>query len=174
MPPTTPPRALDRWLPHPVLSLLLAVSWLLLQHTTALVHVISALLIGLIVPRLVHGFLGGRHPFRAPLTALRLFFVVLWDIVVSNVIVARLVLGPVDRPRPRFVKVPLDVRHPTAITLLATIITTTPGTVSAVVSEPEGDRPGEILVHALDCDDEAALVASIKQRYEQPLKEIFE
>jgi len=164
------------WLPHPILSLLLAVSWLLLQHTLHPVHIIAAVLIGLLIPKLVRGFLGGHHPFRSPVAAVRLTLVVLWDIVVSNVIVAKLVLGPVDRPRPRWIRVPLDVTHPTAISLLGTIITTTPGTVSSVVREPGERGPddrGEILVHALDCDDEAAMVANIKQRYEAPLKEIF-
>ena len=38
------------WFDHPVLSLLLAVSWLALSHSLALVHILSAVLIGLIVP----------------------------------------------------------------------------------------------------------------------------
>jgi multicomponent K+:H+ antiporter subunit E len=76
----------------------------------------------------------------------------------------------VARPRPAWVPVKLDTTHPTAITLFATIITTTPGTVSCVVDE----RRGEILVHALDCDDVAAAAAQMKARYERALMEIFE
>ena len=56
-----------------------------------------------------------------------------------------------------------------AITLLAAVITTTPGTVSCVVDEERR----EILVHALDCDDVAAAAAQMKLRYERPLMEIF-
>jgi multicomponent K+:H+ antiporter subunit E len=67
------------------------------------------------------------------------------------------------------VPIPLDIRHPTAITLLATIITTTPGTVSCVVDEERR----MILVHALDCDDVPGMAVQIKQRYEAPLKEIL-
>ena len=94
----------------------------------------------------------------------------LWDIVLSNLTVARLVLSPSARPQPAWVRVPLALQQPGAITLLATIITTTPGTVSCVVDE----AAGEILVHALDCVDAAAMAAQIKARYEQPLLEIFE
>ena len=47
-----------RWLSHPILSLLLGVSWLALSHSLAPVHLLSALLIALIVPRLIHPFLG--------------------------------------------------------------------------------------------------------------------
>ncbi|MFG5407033.1 Na+/H+ antiporter subunit E [Piscinibacter sakaiensis] len=91
------------------------------------------------------------------------------DIVVSNVVVARIVLDPTYRPRPAWVPVPLDTAHPTAITLFATIITTTPGTVSCVVDEARR----QILVHALDCDDAAAAAQQMKARYERPLREIF-
>ena len=55
------------------------------------------------------------------------------------------------------------------IVLLATIITTTPGTVSCIVDE----QRRMILVHALDCDDVAQMAAQIKQRYEKPLGEIL-
>ena len=93
----------------------------------------------------------------------------LWDIVVSNITVARIVLSPgSSRSRPGC-RWRWTCEHPTAITLLATIITTTPGTVSCVVDEERR----LILVHALDCSDAAALAAQIKQRYEEPLKEIF-
>ena len=45
------------WLAHPWLSALLAATWLLLQHSIEPVHLLSAALIGLILPRLLHNFL---------------------------------------------------------------------------------------------------------------------
>ena len=159
----------QRWLPHPWLTVLLALSWLLLQHTLAPFHLISAVLIGLVVPRLIRGFLPAAQPVRF-LPAVRLLGGVLWDIGTSNITVARLVLGPMSRPHPAWFKVPLELRHPTAISLLANIITTTPGTVSCTI-----DEPGRyILVHALDCSDPAQMAADIKARYERPLLAIFE
>lgn len=159
-----------RWFAHPALSVLLALVWLLLRQSVAPADLIAAAVLGLVVPRLAHGFLGpALVPRRAGL-ALRFVFVVLWDIVVSNIAVARLVLLPSARPQPAWVRVPLELRHPGAITLLATIITTTPGTVSCVVDE----QAHEILVHALDCADPQAAAQQIKQRYETPLREIFE
>jgi multicomponent K+:H+ antiporter subunit E len=165
--PPVPPRG---WLPHPLLSLLLAALWLLLQQSLALPQLISAAVLGWMVPRLVAGFLGPASRLHRPALALRFAAVVLWDIVVSNLTVARLVLDPRARPRPAWVKVPLDTQHPLAITLLATIITTTPGTVSCVVDE----AGGFILVHALDCDDAAAAASAMKSRYEAPLRAILE
>ncbi|CAN5506540.1 Na+/H+ antiporter subunit E [soil metagenome] len=158
----------SRWLGHPWLSMLLALGWLLLQHTLAPFHLISAAVIGLLVPRLLSRFLPLLEPVRF-FPAARLLLVVLWDIVASNVTVARLVLGPMSRPQPAWLKVPLALEHPTAIALLANIITTTPGTVSCTI-----DEAGRyILVHALNCSDAAQMVADIKARYERPLLAIF-
>lgn len=159
----------QRWLTHPWLSVLLAITWLLLQHSLSVFHLLSGVLIGLIVPRLLKDFLPDprRLNMRA---AVRLGGVVLWDIVVSNITVARLVLGPMSRMQPAWVPVPLTLTNPTAIALLATIITTTPGTVSCTIDEERH----EILVHALNCDDPAQMAADIKARYEAPLLAIFE
>ena len=158
-----------RWFAHPVLSLLLAAAWLLLQQSVAPAQLITAAVLGLVIPRLLHGFLGAPVRPRAWGAALRLTALVLWDIVVANFTVARIVLSPGARPQPAWVTVPLDVQHPSAIGLFATIITMTPGTVSCVVDE----QRRYILVHALDCSDTAAAAAEMKLRYEAPLKEIF-
>ena len=158
-----------RWFAHPVLSLLLGAAWLLLQQSVAPAQLITATVLGLVIPRLLHGFLGQTVSPRAWGAALRLTAVVLWDIVVANFTVARIVPSPASRPQPAWVQVPLAVQHPTAISLFATIITMTPGTVSCVVDE----KRGYILVHALDCSDTAAAAADMKARYEAPLKEIF-
>jgi multicomponent K+:H+ antiporter subunit E len=68
------------------------------------------------------------------------------------------------------VRVPLDLTDPSAIAVLGAIITITPGTVTAALS---GDRR-YLTVHGLDVEDADTLVRSIKQRYERPLREIFE
>ena len=156
------------WLDHPVLSALLGASWLALSHSLEPVHLLSAALIGLILPRVLHPFLtpADRIDWVA---ALRLTGVVIKDIVMSNITVARLVLGSMSTPRPAWLPVPLATDHPRINALFATIITTTPGTVSCVVDE----QRHVILVHALNCDDAQAMIDDMKNRYETPLMQIF-
>jgi multicomponent K+:H+ antiporter subunit E len=155
-------------LAHPWLSAVLAASWLLLQQTLTPVHLLAAVLIGVLIPRLLHRFLPPAPMIRL-LPALRLTLVVLSDIVSANITVAKLVLGPMSRPQPAWLRLPLQLQHPTAISLLASIITTTPGTLSASIDEERRC----IWVHALDCRDRAQMVADIQQRYEHPLMRIF-
>lgn len=158
-----------RLLPAPILSATLFVVWLLLNNTLEAAHVLLAAVLALLLPHLTERFRPEKPRPRAPLAMLRLLFVVLGDIVVANIEVARRILGPERAIRPQFVRVPLALRDPHAIALLAAIITMTPGTVSADLDE---DRT-VLLVHAFNVDDEAALVAQIKRRYEAPLQEIF-
>lgn len=158
--------------PHPVLSLVLFGGWLLLAGFTA-GHGVLALVVALTLPWIARRFVaeplghvrGGRGAARAAAFTL----LVTWDIVVANLVVARLVLGPSRRLRPVFVEVPLELEQPLAVSLLASIITMTPGTVSADLSD---DRR-RLRVHVLHTDEPQAIVAQIKARYERPLQEIF-
>ena len=62
------------------------------------------------------------------------------------------------------------ITDPHGIVVLAGIITMTPGSVSAELSP---DRR-HLLIHAFSIDEAGALIATIKSRYEAPLRQIFE
>jgi multicomponent K+:H+ antiporter subunit E len=163
--------ALARILPHPLLSLAIWLVWLLLANDVTAGHAVLGALLGVAIPLVTAPYWPGRPRVRRPLAVVAYIGVVLWDILVSNVHVARLVLfRRGESLRSRFVTVPLDLRSAEAIAVLAGTITLTPGTVSADLSA-DGRA---LLVHCLEADDEAEVVASIKSRYERPLKEIFE
>ncbi|MDD3530197.1 MAG: Na+/H+ antiporter subunit E [Gallionellaceae bacterium] len=157
-------------LPHPLLSLALALIWLLLNNSAAPGQLVLGLLLGWLIPLFTRAFWPDRVRIRRPVVLLRLVGVLLYDIVVANLAVARRILGDPERLAPAFVEVPLDLTSDLAISLLANTICLTPGTVSARLA---ADRRS-LLVHALDAPDPAATRAQIKARYEAPLKEVFE
>ena len=159
---------LDRMLPHPFVSVLVAITWPMLNETLDVFNITVGILLGLIIPKMVQPFIV-RTPNIQWGQALKLFWVVLRDILVSNVVVAKQVLGPMQQLKPKWYRVPLDTNHEQVNTLLAMIITTTPGTVNAGIDQERGD----ILVHALNCDDPEADILDIKTRYEAPLLAIF-
>jgi multicomponent K+:H+ antiporter subunit E len=155
--------------PSPASSIVLAAFWLVLVGELAAGQIVLAVLLGLGVSILTDRFRAVRLPMRRVDAALRLAGVFLYDLVVANIAVARAVLGPMSRVQPRLVRVPLDMDDPAATTLLAGLVTLTPGTVSVDI-----DRPARTLtVHMLLVADEQEAVRQIKARYEARIREIF-
>ncbi|MDC8445899.1 MAG: Na+/H+ antiporter subunit E [Nitrosomonas sp.] len=161
---------MTRLLPHPLLTPALTGIWLLLNNSIEPGHILLGLLLGWIIPVLTIRFWPDKVVIRKPAVLLRFGFIFLYDIVVANFTVARLILGSPEKLTPAFVKLPLDLTSDVAISLLASSLTLTPGTLSARLSEDHS----YLLVHALNETDPDTLIATIKQRYERPLKEIFE
>lgn len=161
---------MTRLLPHPILTPVLTVIWLLLNNSIDAGHIVLGLILGWAIPVLTIHFWPETVIIRKPLMLIKYTIVLLFDIIMANFTVARLILGNPDRLQPVFVKLPLDLDSDLAISLLANSITLTPGTLSAQLSED----CSYLLVHALNETDPESLIATIKQRYEHPLKEIFE
>ncbi|TWG87045.1 multisubunit potassium/proton antiporter PhaE subunit [Cupriavidus gilardii J11] len=159
-----------RLFPHPWLSLLLLALWLLLNNAASVGH----WLLGVLLAWAIGMRIGSRlwlSPvrLRRPGLALRLALHVAADIVMANIHVAWLVLRPSGRLRPAFVEVPLEPGHEIGLAALISIVSLSPGTLCADLSD---DRRC-LLIHVLDLDDERGLIARIKARYEAPLLEIF-
>ncbi|MCX7556978.1 Na+/H+ antiporter subunit E [Xanthomonadaceae bacterium JHOS43] len=151
------------------LSVTVFVFGLLLPDHINAAYFTLALVLALLIPQAARR-LEREFAYVATVRPLpRLIAIVLYDIVRSNIHVARLVLGPESAIKPGWVWVPLDLTNIHGITALASLITLTPGTVSAELSD---DRR-YLLIHALDLQDPEALIDEIKSRYEAPLKEIF-
>lgn len=158
-----------RFLPSPVLSGVIFVLWLLLSQSLDAASLLFGALLAVAAPALTASLRPTPVRVRRPGVVVRLLLRVLWDSLRSNVAVMAQVLGRRDF-RSGFVRVPLDVRDPNALAVLAMIVTATPGTAWA---ELAFDR-SVLLLHVLALEDEAAVVATIKSRYERPLMEIFE
>jgi multicomponent K+:H+ antiporter subunit E len=155
-----------------LLAFALFVMWLLLNNSFSLGHVLLGAALAVFIAR---GSLDMR-PLRPTVkrlhVAIHLLGKVLLDIVKSNIAVGRVVLGLTGgRPvTPGFMGIPLDMRDPHGLAMLAMIVTATPGTVWVEHDE----LTNELTLHVLDLQDEAAWIATIKQRYERSLMEIFE
>ncbi|WP_417579782.1 Na+/H+ antiporter subunit E [Nitrincola sp.] len=158
-----------RWLPMPYHSILLFMTWLLLNNTVAPGHLVLGAFLALGIPMLTSGLSKPQPALHKPLKTARYALLVLGDIITANLEVARQVMGPIKELHPALIAMPLDIEGDLPITLLASTISLTPGTVSSEVSECKKF----IYIHALSMTDEAELIATIKQRYEKPLMEIF-
>lgn len=158
-----------RWLPHPLISLVLLLSWLVLNGSVAPGHWLLGAVLALVLPLMTRRF--WRHPvtIRSWPRLIRFALLVIWDIVIANLQAIRLLTKSPEELQPAFFDVHLDITNPIAITVLANTVTLTPGTVSADISS----RQERLLVHGLHVPDVDAAIQQIKTRYEAPLKEIF-
>lgn len=160
-------------LPSPTGTAVLMLCWLWLNNTLAPGHLLLGAVLATAIPIFTRRFWPEPLVVRRPVKVAEYFLVVLYDIIVANVQVAAIILGPLSRVRPAFIRVPLDLQTDFAVTVLASTVTLTPGTVSVEI-EADGRGGRVLVVHALRCLDPAAMVAEIKSRYERRLKEILE
>ena len=147
---------------------MLFVLWLWLNATLDFGHLVLGAVLAAAIPLLVDGLLAPLES-EARLRGLgRFVALVLGDIVVANLSVARLILGRSEQLEPAFVEVPLELEQDWAIVLLASTVSLTPGTVSAGLSPDKRT----LLVHALTLEESEDLAGHIKSRYEQPILEM--
>jgi multicomponent K+:H+ antiporter subunit E len=156
-------------LPHPILSLTLWVFWLLLNNTVAPGHIVLGFILAITIPLFTAGFWPEKARIRAPLTLLKFLAVVMWDILIANLMVAKLVLGRNDSLQPAFFHLALDIENSLGISVLSNTISLTPGTVSCDLTA-DGKS---LLVHALHAENVNDIVKHIKLRYEAPLIKVF-
>lgn len=163
-------RLLAHLVPFPVLSASLALTWLLLNAPLTPGTGLLALIVGLTVPAVMRALQPGPIHLKAPGTIVRLIGCVLYDMLRSNIDVARLILTQrTGARRTGFVTVELTLRHPVGLAVLAIILTGTPGTLWVQFDS----NTGHLLIHVLDLQPEDDWPFRIKDRYEKPLMEIF-
>lgn len=158
-------------LPAPLLSVALFLLWLLLNQTLSAGHMLLGAILGLLIPILLRGLRPLPVRIRHPLTILRLLATVVYDSTVSNLTVVRFLMFPSQRKHAAdFVHIPLELRDPNALAVLAMIVCITPGTAWAELSR---DR-SMLLLHVLEVGNPQEVIDHVKHHYERPLMEIFE
>lgn len=162
---------MKRLFPAPLLALSLWALWLLLNLSLSAGNLLFGALLGFLAPILFAPLRPQPARIRKPGVALKLFFLVGRDVLVSNLQVAWGVLRAGQKPpRSAFVKVPLDLHDAHGLAALSMICTVVPGT---VWSELALDR-SVLLMHVFDLDDEVRFIEHFKTTYERPLMEIFQ
>ncbi|MGF1608322.1 MAG: Na+/H+ antiporter subunit E [Kiloniellales bacterium] len=160
---------IERLVPQPIMTLGILGLWMVLASSPSLGNLLLGTILGLAIPWLTQSFWPDHPGVARPIRGVVLFVRVVGDILIANWQVARLIVGPLERLRPAFVQIPIEIDDPFVATLLGSIVSLTPGTVSIEI-----DRERRVLtVHALDVEDQSEMIATIKSRYEVPLKEIF-
>ena len=154
--------------PMPFHAAILTLVWLFLNDFS-IGHLVLGFILSMGIRWLVAPMSDDHPRVKKPIRAVRYTLIVLWDILLSNFEVAVRVLSPNSSLRPGVVALPLDLEGEFPLSILASTISLTPGTVSIDFSE---DMKW-LYIHVLHMKTEEEVIDSIKQRYEAELMEIF-
>lgn len=155
--------------PYPILTASLILMWLLLNGFT-----LGHLLLGIVVAVFASWAMASLRPekpkFGKWYLLPKLLIIVLYDVAVSNLQVAKIILrAGLPKHNPGFLTIDLEIRNHFALAVLAVVLTSTPG--SAWLEYDSNDNT--VLLHVLDIDNETVWRETIKNRYEKLLMEIF-
>lgn len=151
-----------------LLNILLALLWAILTGTLSPTNLVIGFLIGLIVLSIVGRALGRTLYVIGLWRGVVLLFVFLWELLVSSLRVTYDVLSPGHNYKPAIIAVPIDLDKDFQITLLANLVSLTPGTLSLDVSKDKKT----LFIHSMNAPDSEALVQSIKRSFERRIKEL--
>ncbi|PST20919.1 Na+/H+ antiporter subunit E [Rhizobium sp. JAB6] len=152
-----------------VFNLLLAIVWVAITGSASFLNLLFGFVLAAIALSIVRASYGGGLYLGRGRKIVSLLFLFLSELAKSAWAVAVAVMSPRMDVKPGIFAFPLTVDRDFEITLLANLITLTPGTLSVDVSE---DRK-ILYVHALDCSDPKSIRRSIADGFERRILEAF-
>ena len=150
-------------------NVLLALIWAAVTGLFSLANIAFGFVLGAFALSLIREQVGTAGYFTRLRRVIVLGLVFLYELVLSSVRVAITVLSPNMNLKPGIFAYRLEVDRDLEITLLANLITLTPGTLSVDVS----DDKQFLYVHAIDCSDVDETRYEIASNFERRILEAF-
>ncbi len=148
-------------------NVFLAMLWIILFQSSSLIDFVVGFLVAFGLLSIFE-----RRYGRTGLYAVRFLVSVLWEVIVSSVELAWVLIQPRLKIAPGIVAIPLDVTTDIEIATLASAITLTPGTLSVDVGRDKVTDEQVLFVHTLFTDDPEQLRREIKNGFERNILEI--
>lgn len=152
-----------------LINTLLALAWIALTGTFTPTNYAVGFAVGFVLLWLTQRVMLPSNYFRKVSQVIGFVLFFLWELLQANLRMVVIVLSPRPAIRPAVVAIPLDVRSDMEITLLANLITLTPGTLYLDVSQ---DRR-VMYVHTMQVDDLDTFRHSIKDGFERRVMEVL-
>jgi multicomponent Na+:H+ antiporter subunit E len=151
-----------------ILNILIAIIWMFLLETFTFSYFFLGFIIGIVLLFLFRRFIPGTFYFGKVRAIVILIYIFIRELILSNLEVVKVVYRPTVDIQPGIIAIPTDLRTNWEITLLANLITLTPGTLSISVSNDNQT----IYVHAMDIRDKDETIKSIKETFEDAIMEV--
>lgn len=152
-----------------LVNILLAIAWALITGSFTVLNLLFGFVLASGALWLIREQYGTVSYLSRAWRWVKLMLRFLYELVLSSVRVARLVLSPRMDIRPGIIAFPLTVERDVEITTLANLITLTPGTLSLDVS----DNRKTLYIHAIDVPDADAIRRDIETGFERMVMEAY-
>ncbi|WP_017728445.1 Na+/H+ antiporter subunit E [Halalkalibacterium ligniniphilum] len=151
-----------------VLNIVIAIVWAIIQNSYTGVDFLVGYVLGLFILYFLKNFLGFDFYFRRVWAAIKLLLLFAKELVLANIDVFKIVLSPKLDIEPGIVAVPTKLKTDWEITLLASLITLTPGTLSMDFS----DDNKYIYIHAINVPNKEEMIKQIHDSFERAILEV--
>ena len=151
-----------------LMNLIISFMWMLLNESYTIPTFIWGFLVGILLLFLFQKFIPGHFYLYPVLKIIRLILIFIRELILSNIDIVKLVYKRNLNFEPGIFSYPLEVKKDWQITLLANLITLTPGTLSVAIS----DDNSKIFIHAMHIDNIEESIQSIKETFEKSIMEV--
>jgi len=151
-----------------VVNLIISFMWMFLSESYTLVTFTLGYIVGIILLLFLNRFFKERFYLERFFKFIVLFLTFIRELIVSNIDIVKLVYAKNPDFEPGIFAMPIEVKKNWEITLLANLISLTPGTLSIAVS----DDNSIIFIHAMHIDEKEQSIYDIKNTFEKAIMEV--
>ncbi|WP_188453588.1 Na+/H+ antiporter subunit E [Virgibacillus oceani] len=151
-----------------VINLIIALMWMFLSESYTVPSFIAGYIWGILLLLLLNRFVPDSFYLRRVYKIIKLILLFIKELISANIDIVKLVYKPKLDIEPGIFSMPTDLTSNWEITLLANLITLTPGTLSVAISNDNS----HIYIHAMDIDDIEDEIMAIKNTFEKAIMEV--
>ncbi|WP_018931515.1 Na+/H+ antiporter subunit E [Gracilibacillus lacisalsi] len=151
-----------------ILNLVIAIMWMFLGETYTFVSFLTGYIIGALLLFMLRRFIPDAFYLERVWKMIKLVFLFIKELLISNIDILKWVYKPHKDYKPGIFALPTDLKSNWEITMLTSLISLTPGTLSVAVSK----NNDTIYIHAMDIDDNETAIEAIKTTFEKAIMEV--
>lgn len=151
-----------------VINLMISFMWMFVSESYALTSFAFGYILGISLLFLLRRFIPGRFYMHRVMKTIQLVLLFCKELVLSNIDIVKLVYAPKLNVEPGIFAMPTELKSDWEITLLANLITLTPGTLTVAISNDNS----QLYIHAMHIDDIEESISSIKNTFEKAIMEV--
>ncbi|WP_221565726.1 Na+/H+ antiporter subunit E [Alkalihalobacillus sp. TS-13] len=151
-----------------LINLVIGLIWMFLMESYDFVTFLIGFVLGIFLLFLLNRFIPDTFYIRYIIAIVKLVFLFAKELLISNIEVLKMVYKPKMDMQPGIIALPIDLKTNWEITMLANLITLTPGTLTVDVSADNKF----LYIHAMDLPDVDETINQIKGTFEKAIKDV--